>query len=104
MKKTIFLAAYVAACGVAFANTDTLTLVRNLDEVVVNAPVAQVTNHHVVLKKEQINHSNTGQNLPYLLTTTPALIVTSDDVLSTSFVQARPKIVANVQNNIFFII
>lgn len=89
MKKNVILAAFVAASGIAFANTDTLTLVRNLDEVVVNAPVAQVTNHHVVLKKEQINRSNTGQNLPYLLTTTPALIVTSDDGLGIGYTYFR---------------
>ena len=35
MKKTIVLAAYAAAFGVASANTDTLTFVRELDEVVV---------------------------------------------------------------------
>ena len=89
MKKTIILAASIAACGVASANTDTLTFVRNLDEVVVNAPVAQVTNHHVVLNNEQINKENTGQNLPYLLTSTPSLIVTSDDGLGIGYTYFR---------------
>ena len=89
MKKTIFFAAYVAACGIAYANTDTLTLVRNLDEVVVNAPVAQVTNNHVSLSNEQLNRNNTGQNLPYLLSTTPALIATSDDGLGIGYTYFR---------------
>ena len=89
MKKTIFLAAYVAACGVASANTDTLTLVRQLDEVVVNAPVAQVTNNHVVLANEQLNQSNTGQNLPLLLSATPALVATSDDGLGIGYTYFR---------------
>ena len=89
MKKTIFLAAYVAACGVASANTDTLTLVRQLDEVVVNAPVAQVTNNHVVLANEQLNQSNTGQNLPFLLSATPALVATSDDGLGVGYTYFR---------------
>lgn len=89
MKKSIFLAAYVAACSVAFASTDTLTLVRNLDEVVVNAPVAQVTNNHVTLDRAQLNQSNTGQNLPYLLTSTPALIATSDDGLGVGYTYFR---------------
>lgn len=89
MKKTIFLAAYVAACGVVTANTDTLTLVRNLDEVIVNAPVAQVTNNYALLSNEQLNRSNVGQNLPYLLSTTPALIATSDDGLGVGYTYFR---------------
>ena len=89
MKKTIFLAAYVAACGVVTANTDTLTLVRHLDEVIVNAPVAQVTNNYASLSNEQLNRSNVGQNLPYLLSTTPALIATSDDGLGVGYTYFR---------------
>ena len=89
MKKSIFLAAYVAASGVAFANTDTLTFVRELDEVVVNAPVAQVTNNHTTLNNEQLNQSNTGQNLPFLLSSTPALIATSDDGLGIGYTYFR---------------
>ena len=89
MRKTSILAAFVAVCGVASANTDTLTLVRNLDEVVVNAPVAQVTNNYVQLSNEQLNRSNTGQNLPYLLSSTPALIATSDDGLGVGYTYFR---------------
>ena len=89
MKKSIFLAAYVAASGVAFANTDTLTFVRELDEVVVNAPVAQVTNNHTALTNEQLNQSNTGQNLPFLLSSTPALVATSDDGLGIGYTYFR---------------
>ena len=89
MRKTSILAAFVAVCGVASANTDTLTLVRNLDEVVVNAPVAQVTNNHVQLSNEQLNRSNTGQNLPYLLSSMPALIATSDDGLGVGYTYFR---------------
>ena len=89
MKKSIFLAAYVAASGVAFANTDTLTFVRELDEIVVNAPVAQVTNNHTTLNNEQLNQSNTGQNLPFLLASTPALIATSDDGLGIGYTYFR---------------
>ena len=89
MKKSIFLAAYVAASGVAFANTDILTFVRELDEVVVNAPVAQVTNNHTTLNNEQLNQSNTGQNLPFLLASTPALIATSDDGLGIGYTYFR---------------
>ena len=89
MKKSIFLAAYVAACGVVFANTDTLTYVRELDEVVINAPIAQVTNNHLELFQEQLNQSNTGQNLPFLLSSTPALVATSDDGLGIGYTYFR---------------
>ena len=89
MKKSIFLAAYVAACGVAFANTDTITYVRELDEVVINAPIAQVTNNHLELSQEQLNQSNTGQNLPFLLSSTPALVATSDDGLGIGYTYFR---------------
>ena len=89
MKKTIFLAACVAACGVVLANTDTITYVRELDEVVINAPIAQVTNNHLELSQEQLNQSNTGQNLPFLLSSTPALVATSDDGLGIGYTYFR---------------
>lgn len=89
MKKSIFLAAYVVASGVAFANTDTITYVRELDEVVINAPIAQVTNNHLELSQEQLNQSNTGQNLPFLLSSTPALVATSDDGLGIGYTYFR---------------
>ena len=89
MKKTIFLAACVAACGVVLANTDTITYVRELDEVVINAPIAQVTNNHLELSQEQLNQSNTGQNLPFLLSATPALVATSDDGLGIGYTYFR---------------
>jgi iron complex outermembrane receptor protein len=60
-----------------------------LDEVVVNAPVAQVTNNHLELSQEQLNQSNTGQNLPFLLSATPALIATSDDGLGIGYTYFR---------------
>ena len=89
MKKSIFLAACVAAYGVVFANTDTITYVRDLDEVVINAPIAQVTNNHLELSQEQLNQSNTGQNLPFLLSSTPALVATSDDGLGIGYTYFR---------------
>ena len=89
MKKTILLAAYAAAFGVASASTDTLTLVRQLDEVVINAPVAQVTNNHTSLTNDELNRTNAGQNLPFLLSVTPALIATSDDGLGIGYTYFR---------------
>lgn len=88
---TFFMSALLAACVAAYAqtNTDTLTVIHELDEVIVNAPIAQVTNNKTVLDHTQINRDNTGQNLPYLLSTVPALITTSDDGLGVGYTYFR---------------
>ena len=86
---TILLSAALAASVVAHAQTDTITLTRQLDEVIINAPVAQVTNNHTALTREQLNQSNTGQNLPFLLSATPALVATSDDGLGVGYTYFR---------------
>ena len=86
---TIFLSAALVASVVAYAQTDTILLTRQLDEVTVNAPVAQVTNNHTALTNEQLNQSNTGQNLPFLLSSTPALVATSDDGLGIGYTYFR---------------
>lgn len=90
MKKFFFfLSATLAAGVVAHAQMDTITLTRQLDEVTINAPVAQVTNNHTALTNEQLNQSNTGQNLPFLLSATPALVATSDDGLGVGYTYFR---------------
>lgn len=90
MKKFFFfLSATLAASVVAHAQMDTITLTRQLDEVTINAPVAQVTNNHTALTNEQLNQSNTGQNLPFLLSATPALVATSDDGLGVGYTYFR---------------
>ena len=86
---TIFLSAALAASVVAHAQSDTILLTRQLDEVTINAPVAQVTNNHTALTNEQLNQSNTGQNLPFLLASTPALVATSDDGLGVGYTYFR---------------
>ena len=86
---SFFLSATLAASVVAHAQTDTITLTRQLDEVIINAPVAQVTNNHTALTNEQLNQSNTGQNLPFLLSATPALVATSDDGLGVGYTYFR---------------
>ena len=86
---TIFLSAALAASVVAHAQSDTTTLFQELEEVIVNAPVAQVTNNHTALTREQLNQSNTGQNLPFLLSATPALVATSDDGLGVGYTYFR---------------
>ena len=90
MKKVSFLlSATLAASVVAHAQTDTTTLFQELEEVTINAPVAQVTNNHTRLTNEQLNQSNTGQNLPFLLLATPALVATSDDGLGVGYTYFR---------------
>ena len=86
---TIFLSAALAASVVAHAQTDTTTLYQELEEVTINAPVAQVTNNYTALTNEQLNQSNTGQNLPFLLSSTPALVATSDDGLGIGYTYFR---------------
>ena len=86
---TILLSAALAASVVAHAQSDTILLTRQLDEVTVNAPVAQVTNNHTALTNEQLNQSNAGQNLPFLLASTPALVATSDDGLGIGYTYFR---------------
>ena len=83
------MSAVLAASVVAHAQTDTILLTRQLDEVTINAPVAQVTNNHTALTNEQLNQSNTGQNLPFLLSATPALVATSDDGLGIGYTYFR---------------
>jgi iron complex outermembrane receptor protein len=90
MKKFHFILSAALAVGViAYAQTDTTTLTGQLDEVVINAPIAQVTNNHTALTREQLNQSNTGQNLPFLLAATPALVATSDDGLGVGYTYFR---------------
>ena len=90
MKKiTFFVSALLAASVVAYAQTDTITLTQQLDEVVINAPVAQVTNNQTTVSHDLLNRENTGQNLPYLLSTVPSLLTTSDDGLGVGYTYFR---------------
>ena len=86
---TIFLSAALAASVVAHAQSDTTTLFQELEEVIVNAPIAQVTNSQTTVSYELLNRDNTGQNLPYLLSTVPALLTTSDDGLGVGYTYFR---------------
>ena len=98
MKKIILCA--VALCSMsAFAQTsesqaeDTLTiLMHQLEDIEVSAKrVQQTTLSTEVMKNEALNKDNTGQNLPYLLTTTPGLQVTSDDGLGVGYTYFRVR-------------
>ena len=73
-------------------NVDTLsTSDFNLQEVVVSAPVKQATVSREEVKYEALNRTNTGQNLPVLLSATPSLVTTSDDGLGVGYTYFRVR-------------
>ena len=96
---------YYAACGALLGcsllssvylhaqvtnNTDTLTVVAQLAEIEITAKrVQQETLSQTSVTQEELNQSNTGQNLPYLLSQTPGLQVTSDDGLGIGYTYFR---------------
>ena len=77
----------------AQTNEDTILIKgRDIGEIEVCAQrVQQTTLSHQVTKSEALNHDNTGQNLPYLLSTTPGLQVTSDDGLGVGYTYFRVR-------------
>jgi len=87
------------SCAVVMAQTsdepavDTLsTSDFQLEEIEVSAKrVQQTTLSHTVIRNEDLNRENTGQNLPYLLSTTPGLQVTSDDGLGVGYTYFRVR-------------
>lgn len=99
MKKQSFLSvcclsAAIAVSSVAtYAADDTLTVVMNQmqDVQVVGQRVQQTTINHDVVGNDRLNRDNTGQNLPYLLSTIPALQVTSDDGLGIGYTYFRVR-------------
>ena len=95
MRKTILFLCALAPVMSAFAQTseDTLTiLMHQLEDVEVSAMrVQQTTLSTAVVKNEELNRDNTGQNLPYLLMTTPGLQVTSDDGLGVGYTYFRVR-------------
>lgn len=80
MKKRVLSITIISLCAVSsFAQKDT-TLIRDLDEVVIrsvhatkNTPMAIST-----VSKEVLKHNDFGQDIPYLMQSTPSLVVSSD--------------------------
>lgn len=71
---------------------DTITIIgREIGEVQVTGRLQQPTHTHQELSGEELNRQNTGQNLPYLLTQTPSLVVTSDDGLGIGYTYFRVR-------------
>ena len=80
MKKLNFLTFVLIFPFFLYGQVDSITIKKTLNEVNVNAikankktPVA-----FTYLKKEEIEKSNLGQDLPSLLSLTPSIVTTSD--------------------------
>lgn len=95
MKKNLFfVSAFALLMMPAMAQEkDTLTiLMHQLEDIEVSVKrVQQTTLSTAVVKNEKLNRDNTGQNLPYLLSTTPGLQVTSDDGLGIGYTYFRVR-------------
>lgn len=101
MKKILLFTAALAAISlsargaeassVSAADTAAITVLMNdLDDIeVVAARVQQTTLSHEQISHDRLNRENTGQNLPYLLSSTPGLQVTSDDGLGVGYTYFR---------------
>ncbi|MBQ9339359.1 MAG: TonB-dependent receptor [Paludibacteraceae bacterium] len=86
--------AFGAAGDAQVSNQDTAVLtilMRQLEDVVVTAPVMQTTVSKQEMTHAELNRDNTGQNLPYLLSVTPALVATSDDGLGVGYTYFRVR-------------
>ena len=67
-------------------------LMHQLEDIEVSAKrVQQTTLSTSKVSNEDLNRDNTGQNLPYLLSTTPGLQVTSDDGLGVGYTYFRVR-------------
>ena len=94
MKKIFCIVLAFVATSTVFAQWtgDTLLISKSLDDiVVVSAPVVQVTNSKQELAHAELNSDNMGQNMPYLLQTTPSLLTTSDDGLGVGYAYVRVR-------------
>lgn len=95
MRKILFFCCALAQVMSVLAQTsenDTILIQgRDIPEVAVIGRVEQPTDTHKKLSHEQLNRENTGQNLPYLLQSTPSLLVTSDDGLGIGYTYFRVR-------------
>lgn len=95
-RETLFilsLFALTVMSAKAQTSADTLSVSDfTLQEIDVTATrVQQTTLSHQVTNNAALNRDNTGQNLPYLLSTTPGLQVTSDDGLGIGYTYFRVR-------------
>lgn len=80
MKKINFLTIILIIPTLLHAQLDSITIKKNLAEVNVNAIKASKNTPiaYTNLKKEEIQKSNLGQDLPTLISLTPSIVTTSD--------------------------
>lgn len=75
--------------SVLYAQQDTTVQTLQLTEVQVVASLKQETATNTAIADSVLNEQNIGQNLPYLLTQTPSLVVMSDDGLGIGYTYFR---------------
>jgi iron complex outermembrane receptor protein len=72
------------------SDADSLTITGDsLREVQVTARIEQPTGTYTEINGTDLNRTNTGQNLPFLLNMTPSLVATSDDGLGVGYTYFR---------------
>ena len=99
MKHTniLFLAALLSASAVFARNSnneqtaDSISIYQDIPEVEVKARLEQPADNHTILTNRQLQQHNIGQNLPFLLSTTPSLVATSDDGLGIGYTYFRMR-------------
>ena len=96
MKKVFLLALLAAPLTVwaqAEVNPDSVVTFGELEEIVVSSTRLQsatpITTQQ--LSSADLQQQNTGVNLPYLLQSTPSLVVTSDDGLGVGYTYFRVR-------------
>ncbi len=91
-KHLLLLLVAPCLCNLSTYAEDSIMVLKNIEEVeVVARRVQQTTINHDVVSNEELNRSNTGQNLPYLLSTIPSIQVTSDDGLGVGYTYFRVR-------------
>ena len=80
MKKINFLILITICPLIIFGQSDSITIKKTLEEVNVNAIKAdsKTPMAYTDLKKQEIEKSNLGQDLPFLISLTPSIVSTSD--------------------------
>ena len=93
MKKELLLLSLFASGTMLMAQSNDTLLIqgRDIPQVEVVARLEQPTDTHKKLSGEELNRDNTGQNLPYLLQSTPSLLATSDDGLGVGYTYFRVR-------------
>ncbi len=96
MKKSFSIFAFALLCSTLVAAqeaSDSIAMSGELDEIVVSS--IRLKNETPLITQSyteaQLQQQNTGVNLPYLLTLTPSLVVTSDDGLGVGYTYFRVR-------------